>query len=422
MSQLPNAQIDQLQEFVSLLKTCPAILHDPGLAFFRDYLVSMGARLPTPPPKKEPSKTPEPESVPNKEPEQMEQEEVVEEEPESDVELDMTGVIEPDTDKPQEMGNCNDDEPVELTDEQMDEFNTKRDEAMSAFGEADWQKAIDLFTEAIKINSSSAACYAKRGTAYLKSKRPNACIRDCDRAVKLNPDSAAAHKFRGRAHRLLGHFVEAAKDLRLACKIDFDEVADEWLKEVTPNAKKIEEHERNKQRRKEEKELAEKKERIRKAKEAREKAYEEAKKDAPEGGMPGGMDDMGGLGGLFQDPELLSAFQDPEVAAAFQDISTNPANMAKYQNNPKVMKLINQMMGKFGGGGAPGGMPGMPGMGGGMGGMGGGMPGMGGFPGMGGMPGGMPGGFMPGGASEPPPASGETKSAQPPKSSTDDLD
>ena len=29
--------------------------------------------------------------------------------------------------------------------------------------------------------------------------------------------------------------MEAAKDLRLACKIDFDEVADEWLKEVTPN-------------------------------------------------------------------------------------------------------------------------------------------------------------------------------------------
>ena len=87
----------------------------------------------------------------------------------------------------------------------------------------------------------------------------------------------------------------------------------------------------------------------------------------------------------------MAAFQDPEVAAAFQDISTNPANMAKYQNNPKVMQLINKMMGKFGGGGGAGGMPGMPGMGGGMPGMGGGMPGMGGgMPGMGGM-GGMPG-------------------------------
>ena len=41
----------------------------------------------------------------------------------------------------------------DLTDEQMDEFNTKRGEAMSAFSEAEWQKAIDLFTEAIKVNS-----------------------------------------------------------------------------------------------------------------------------------------------------------------------------------------------------------------------------------------------------------------------------
>jgi len=109
----------------------------------------------------------------------------------------------PDTDEPQVMGDCESDEPAELTEEQMDEFNEKRSEAMAALSEADWPKAVDLFTEAIKINSSSAAVYAKRGTCYLKMKRPNACIRDCDRAVKLNPDSAAAHKFRGRAHRLV---------------------------------------------------------------------------------------------------------------------------------------------------------------------------------------------------------------------------
>ena len=33
----------------------------------------------------------------------------------------------------------------------------------------------------------------------------------------------------------MGNFLEAAKDLRLACKIDFDDQADEWLREVTPN-------------------------------------------------------------------------------------------------------------------------------------------------------------------------------------------
>lgn len=62
----------------------------------------------------------------------------------------------------------------------------------------------------------------------------------------------------------------------------------------------------------------------------------------------GGLGGMAGLAGLFQDPELMEAFQDPEVAAAFQDISTNPANISKYQNNPKVQNLMKKMMSNFG--------------------------------------------------------------------------
>merc|ERR1719226_62594 len=178
---------------------------------------------------------------------------------ESDVELDMEGVIEPDNDPPQEMGDAS---KTELSEAESDAFETKRSEAMSALGEGEWQKAVDLFTEAIKLNPTSAAMFAKRGNCFIKMKRPNACIRDCTRAIELNPDNAAAYKFRGRANRLLGKFVEAAKDLRTACKIDFDDTADEWLKEVTPNAKKIEEHERRKERKRAERELREKKERI----------------------------------------------------------------------------------------------------------------------------------------------------------------
>lgn len=77
--------------------------------------------------------------------------------------------------------------------------------------------------------------YAKRGQTYLKLQKPNACIRDCSQAIKINPNSAIAFKFRGRAHRLLGHWEEAASDLWSAARIDFDEQVDEWLKEVTPN-------------------------------------------------------------------------------------------------------------------------------------------------------------------------------------------
>jgi len=35
------------------------------------------------------------------------------------------------------------------------------------------------------------------------------------------------------------------------------------------------------------------------------------------------------------------------VSAAFADISQNPANMAKYSNNPKIQNLIKKMQGKF---------------------------------------------------------------------------
>jgi len=34
--------------------------------------------------------------------------------------------------------------------------------------------------------------------------------------------------------RLLGHWEEAMKDLSMACKLDYDDDANEWLKEVKP--------------------------------------------------------------------------------------------------------------------------------------------------------------------------------------------
>lgn len=81
------------------------------------------------------------------------------------------------------------------------------------------------------------------------------------------------------------------------------------------------------------------------------------------------------MGGMT--PDLLNAFKDPEVAEALKDIMANPANIVKYQNNPKIMKLMNLVGGAAGGagfgGGAPGGFGGAPG-------------GFGGFPGFGGGP------------------------------------
>ncbi len=105
--------------------------------------------------------------------------------------------IEPDNDSPQEMGNP-DQEMSESDEEKLSEI---RQQATAAFADGDYEKAAGFFTEAIQLNSQSALMFAKRANCYIHLNKPNACIRDCNRAIELNPDSAPAHKFRGRAHR-----------------------------------------------------------------------------------------------------------------------------------------------------------------------------------------------------------------------------
>ncbi|CAI0413634.1 unnamed protein product [Linum tenue] len=247
-------------------------------------------------------------------------------------------------------------------------------------------------------------------TVYIKMKKPNAAIRDANAALEINPDSAKGYKARGMAHSLLGQWEEAAKDLHVASKLDYDEEISAVLKKVEPNAHKLEEHRRKYDRLRKEREdrKAEKDRQRRRAKAQAE--YEKAKKQeqssssgrpggmpggfpggmpggfpggmpggfpggmpgfpgaggmpggfpgAGAGGMPGGFPGAGGMPGgapgnvdfskILNDPDMMAAFSDPEIMAALQDVMKNPANLAKHQSNPKVAPVIAKMMSKFAG-------------------------------------------------------------------------
>lgn len=394
------AELQKLKLFVNLCSAQPQLLNLPQLEFFKTFVEKLGGKVPEGTPgfgeEQKPEQKEEEAKKKESEPEPVKKEDS---EPESDVELDNEGCVEPDNEPEQPMGDAE----KEPSEEELDQANDLRSKAAAAYSEQNYEESVKFFSEAIQLNSRSALYYAKRGQAYLKLVKPNACIRDCNRALEINPDSATAYKFRGRANRLLGKWEEAAKDLRQACKLDFDEEADEWLKEVTPNAKKIEQHKLKLERRRQEKELRERQERVRKAQEANRKAAEEAARAGP-----GDADDdfLGGGGGAGAE-DILNAFKDPEVAAALQDIMSNPANIGKYQNNPKVMNLVTKIAGQASGGGFPGFGGGFPGAG-----------GPGGFPGAGGA-GGFPGGFPGAGAGGFPGFGGGPTGG--PKS-TDDLD
>ncbi|ONK55967.1 uncharacterized protein A4U43_C10F2780 [Asparagus officinalis] len=400
-------KLNELKLFIEQCRNSPALLSDPSLAFFRDYLESLGAKLP-------PSaygKAQSPRSREGKSEMIDESDEDVdeddfegkaappEEEPddeiiESDIELEGE-TVEPDNEPPQKMG----DPTVEVTEENRDAAQVAKGKAIEAISEGNFDGAIEHLTEAILLNPTSAIMYGTRATVYIKMKKPNAAIRDATAALEINPDSAKGYKARGIALSMLGQWEEAAKDLHMASKLDYDEEIGSVLKKVEPNAHKIEEHRRKYDRlRKEREEAKAERERQRRKAEAQ-AAYEKAKKKEqssarkpggmpggfpgggmpggfpgggmpggfPGGGMPGGFPGGGMPGGfpgampggmpgnidmskILNDPELMAAFSDPEIMAALQDVMKNPANIAKHQANPKVAPVIAKMMGKFAGG------------------------------------------------------------------------
>ncbi|XP_023574717.1 hsc70-interacting protein [Octodon degus] len=306
-------KVNELRAFVKMCKQDPSVLHTEEMRFLREWVESMGGKVP---PATQKAKSEENIKEENADSKKM-GENIKTDEPsseESDLEIDNEGVIEPDTDTPQEMG----DENVEITEEMMDQANEKKGAAIDALN--------DVFNDEVRPP-------------------PN---------------------------KLLGHWEEAAHDLALACKLDYDEDASAMLKEVQPRAQKIAEHRRKYERKREEREIKERIERVKKAREEHEKAQreEEARRQsgaqygsfpggfpgAMPGNFPGGMPGMGagmagmpGLNEILSDPEVLAAMQDPEVMVAFQDVAQNPANMSKYQSNPKVMNLISKLSAKFGG-------------------------------------------------------------------------
>ncbi|KAB0389837.1 hypothetical protein E2I00_011985 [Balaenoptera physalus] len=182
-------KVIELRAFVKMCKQDPSVLHTEEMGFLREWVESIEGKIPPATPKTKLEENTKEEKTDTKKAE----ENIKTEEPsseESDLEIDNEGVIKPDTDAPQEMG----DENVEITEEMMDQANDKKVAATDALNDGELQKAIDLFTDAIKRNPHLAILYAKRVNVFIKLQTPNAAIRDCDRAIEINPDSAQPYK------------------------------------------------------------------------------------------------------------------------------------------------------------------------------------------------------------------------------------
>jgi len=85
----------------------------------------------------------------------------------------------------------------------------------------------------MRIGGATAVSLTHRAALLLKMRRPCAAIRDCSAAIKVNPNILAAYRLRGIAHRKLGNWRKAQRDLGEAQSLNWDEQTAEVHKFVT---------------------------------------------------------------------------------------------------------------------------------------------------------------------------------------------
>jgi suppressor of tumorigenicity protein 13 len=372
-SSLPKNTLEFLASFVDTVKTNPQTLQHPELGFFKDYLLSLGATLPTEVSPKSANADGcakgccpatgkhghghghgghghgQRDSVPETKAAAPEESS----ESSDDEEEDDAGRVAPDSPPYPTL-------PTFGGEGDWEKAGALKQQGQEAIRNNNYDQAVDFYSQAL-AHQASGMTLTKRAAALLDCTppRPNASVSDCDCALSQNPDSAKAMKVRGKAHRMLGNYVKAAADLRKGQSYDFDPTTAALLKEVEQFATKIEGRLNKKRLVKEAKEQEDKLAARKAAAVARKRRQEEAEQAAeqaahghghshggnacngdhsaqggmpggmPSGGMPGGgmpggmpggfkMPGMGG-GGMPQMPagmdmgKMMGMMQDPEV-------------------------------------------------------------------------------------------------------------
>jgi DnaJ homolog subfamily C member 7 len=100
----------------------------------------------------------------------------------------------------------------------VQKLDKAKEEGNSAFKTGRFARAVELYTEALEVDSSNKSTNAKilqnRAVARMKLKQFNEAISDCDQAIRLDPTYIKARKMRAKAVGESGNWDQAVKDLK----------------------------------------------------------------------------------------------------------------------------------------------------------------------------------------------------------------
>ncbi|KAB1206893.1 Outer envelope protein 64, mitochondrial [Morella rubra] len=110
--------------------------------------------------------------------------------------------------------------PLPDTNGNMDASELLKEKGNAAFKVGQWNKAVNYYTEAIKLNATNATYYCNRAAAYLELGCFQQAEDDCSKALSHDKKNVKAYLRRGTARESLLRYKEAAKDFRDALVLE----------------------------------------------------------------------------------------------------------------------------------------------------------------------------------------------------------
>ncbi|KAG5971421.1 hypothetical protein E4U55_001228 [Claviceps digitariae] len=185
-----------------------------------------------------------------------------------------------------------------------------------AIAEKNFDAAIDNFTQAIALQPENHILYSNRSAAYASKKEWDNALQDAEKTTQLKPDWAKGWGRKGAALHGKGDLVGANDAYEEGLKHDANNAQ---LKSGLASVEKAMQHEA--------------------------------------GGMGGGFggDPTGGLGQMFNDPNMIqklannpktsSYLADPSFMAKLQQMQRNPGNPQDLFSDPRMIQVLGVLMG-----------------------------------------------------------------------------
>ncbi|XP_057978067.1 outer envelope protein 64, mitochondrial [Malania oleifera] len=102
----------------------------------------------------------------------------------------------------------------------MDTAELLKEKGNAAFKGRQWNKAVNYYSEAIKLNGTNATFYSNRAAAYLELGCFQQAEEDCSMALSLDKKNVKAYLRRGTARESLLCYKEAAQDFKHALVLE----------------------------------------------------------------------------------------------------------------------------------------------------------------------------------------------------------